>query len=358
MLIIKLNRIMKTLVEDKIEVNADEAETWDISPPERQEEFPINAFPGIYKEHIEKVSEALDLPASLVGTLVLGTVAAASGKRFSIKTHMGALPPSLYIIGISPSGTGKSLAWEHTAQPLQRFNEKLSERWRMEIKGDKEASIKFLQKNESKDSSEAEFKEYEAKINLLKEEVKRPYDFVQQDCTVQHLECAMNNPLETVSMLSDDARSIIDNICGRNTNGNLDDSALVHFFSGTPYKIGRVGDEKRRLSLENPILSMLLLVQPDKFKKLLMTDGAIDGGFLPRCLIFNPEIWRKKTDVYAASIYNLSTKKTYEQSIQDLFQMRLIVNGEINVDLDKYPIQQCEFESLEVEALIYNYIDY
>ena len=104
------------------------------------------------------------------------------------------------------------------------------------------------------------------------------------DITTEKLALLLSKNGEALASISADARKPIDNVLGRNLKSkNTDEDVYLQAFSGDSCRVDRISRES--VSLKSPCISILWLVQPDKFDQLACHDGMKESGFLPRFLV-------------------------------------------------------------------------
>jgi hypothetical protein len=105
-----------------------------------------------------------------------------------------------------------------------------------------------------------------------------------ENVTTEKLAVLLSQRKETLFSLSADAGSIVNNLLGRYAKGErTDESLYLKAWTGEPERVDRLGRES--VSLRQPCLSALWLVQPDKVESLLANAALSDGGLLPRFLL-------------------------------------------------------------------------
>jgi hypothetical protein len=160
-----------------------------------------------------------------------------------------------------------------------------------------EAEIKLLQneinellkhKKNHKDFSGAEDARRERLVELLenKAELEDSLQFASRlwcvDFTSEALGILLANSGEQMAVLCDEGGLVLYNMLGRYTKGDVtDDILLCKCKTVNSHAVDRVG--RPPIILNQPCVSLLLLVQPDILRKALSNERLLIGGFLARC---------------------------------------------------------------------------
>jgi hypothetical protein len=108
-----------------------------------------------------------------------------------------------------------------------------------------------------------------------------------KDITVQSLGVFLQDHDGRAISIDPDAREPISNILGKMNNGSSDENIYLGAFYGETYLCDRI--TRGEVVVENPWLSILWLVQNDKFEELLKNRNIFQGGFLSRFLFCEVE---------------------------------------------------------------------
>jgi hypothetical protein len=88
---------------------------------------------------------------------------------------------------------------------------------------------------------------------------------------------------EQMAVLSDEGGMTLYNLLGRYTKGDVtDDALLCKCKTVNSHTVDRIS--RPPVLLEQPCVSLLLLVQPDLIRKAFGNERLMVGGFLARCL--------------------------------------------------------------------------
>lgn len=252
--------------------------------------FPVDVFgesPPV-RDLIQAVSEIEGVPDSLVGISCLGAVSAALGAGLALRTlPEWESPPNLFLFPAIESGGGKTITSGYTHKVLRELDQGMAREWK----------TKELPKNE------VEVILIEEEIKCIKrviragvpteEDLLRLHCLLQrrdqvkilktneptiliEDVTPAELAASLYANGEVLAVVSSDGRSVVDQV-RRNENFYL------KAWSRDSHKESRITRHGAQLS--SPCLSMLVLIQPDKFEELMAKEQLLKGGLIPRILV-------------------------------------------------------------------------
>jgi hypothetical protein len=260
--------------------------------------FPLDALPVESQKIISEVARVSFAPQNLVAAQSLAWMAAALGKGAISVSGSYQTFPNLFILGVSATGTGKSQSASYLQKPFNlqlnsevdswnsRTRPKIEIRMR-EIEQRKKAIDKRARKDEGKytDASRKEMEEIVSEQSKLLGGLKAPR-FVVEDVTQEALADALSSFDGSLILFSTDAGKVLSNLHGRYNatkhSGPLrEDTFFLKGYSVESFVIDRVSKSQ---SIEEPCLTALLLIQPNKLKILFGDEGLCDGGFMPRMM--------------------------------------------------------------------------
>ena len=264
--------------------------------------FPLHRLPPVAASIAQACVDAYRVPPTLAGCCALGLLSASVGAGLQVRSLADRCSrANLYLFPTAASGSGKSETFRAIMGPFFAFQDTAVEDWKRNsmpklkaLEGALKIEISSLEsafrgKRGTKPTEEERqdlLEQLAVKQAALSELGPRlqPPSFYVEDTTEQKLESLMQQPGETLSCLSDDARQVTDNIMGRNRgDGQAEDGFWVKAWTGGRHKVDRANG--RNVLLLNPCLAALLFVQDDKLRAMLARPELIEGGFLPRALI-------------------------------------------------------------------------
>jgi hypothetical protein len=270
-----------------------------------QAEFPIWCFPTVMRDMAEAISESARIPLSLSGPLILGVISGAIGKGLELESGADRIiRGNLYMLGLGKSGTGKSSAFKLGAEPITAAEIGMLKFWR-EIRGPEiKAELRILDReiksleavlggkkkvDVDRSKLKKELAEKIAKVAYWQEELQEPRMIVE-DVTQEALGVLLARNSEQLFSLSADAGKTLQNLEGRymKEKGKSDDDIYIKAYTGDRCVVDRIGRDP--VILENPCLSLFWLIQPERAQRLFSNPDLRNGGFLPRCLIWDSRV--------------------------------------------------------------------
>jgi hypothetical protein len=265
---------------------------------EPSDPMPLHLLPKPFADMAEAIVLSARVPPSLAGCCVLGGLSASIGSGLRVKSGPDRYSSSnLYLLTSASSGSGKSEAFRHALAPFFDAERAAVDHWRQNIQAsviaDKiivEAKIDELKKQVKKAGGplelhdiKSEMERHQTELLQLEIDIKQPC-YSSEDATSEVIAIRMQNSSESLALLSADSGSVINNIFGRyNKNGRTDESIYLKAWSGDSCKVDRV--QRPPIILEQPRMSALFLVQPDKVDSLLSEKSFTEGGLIPRFLV-------------------------------------------------------------------------
>src|SRR5262249_18261094 len=138
------------------------------------------------------------------------------------------------------------------------------------------------------------------------------------DFTSEALGVCLKNNEERVAVLSDEGSMAMFNILGRYNDGNVTDDALFcKCFSVNSHGVNLVS--RKRITLNNPCVAVLLIVQPDILKRAYSNTRLIIGGFLGRCFSADTHLQVQEETEDSAIHFDSEIAGKWNLFIKDLF---------------------------------------
>jgi hypothetical protein len=209
-----------------------------------------------------------------------------------------------YMLGLGKSGTGKSSAFKLGAEPITAAEIGMLKFWREISRPEIKAELRILEReikalegvlggkkkvDVDRSKLKKELAEKIAKVASWQEELQEPRMIVE-DVTQEALGVLLARNSEQLFSLSADAGKTLQNLEGRymKEKGKSDDDIYIKAYTGDRCVVDRIGRDP--VILENPCLSLFWLIQPERAQRLFSNPDLRNGGFLPRCLIWDSRV--------------------------------------------------------------------
>jgi len=263
---------------------------------ESESEFPLDCLPNVMCQMAEETARITLTPESLGAACCLGALSASLGAGLEVETSIGILRGNLFITAVADSGTGKGVTFDKITKAFRDSEYSQLDEWRTNALPELVAETKLLERQikalgkSTKVSGQVDpealnrFKLMEqrlAELENLRVEPLRSVDNVTSEALAIALSRGKH---EALASMTSEARGVIDVLAGKYTT-KTDECIYLGGFSGDPFKYDRVN--RPTIHLRHPCLSLLWLVQPDKFNELLTNSSLADSGLLPRMLMFD-----------------------------------------------------------------------
>lgn len=238
--------------------------TTDEKKPLHQEHIlPTWGLPQRWQDIIEEVAFCKNAPRDYCVAAMIGTVASILRKRVKLTYNEFVNYPCMWLILVGNSSKGKSPVLSWFWRPLKD--------WCNEV-------------NREYDRAVAEWKKQGGEGTR-----PTPKDFVIQDMTAEARNYAMKrNDEQGVAVLADELGSFLGCLARYSGTTAKEISDLNSVYISNPIKIDRV-DVEKRLTINEPFLSITGGVQEDRIGKYFGNELMTDSGFVQRCMFVFPE---------------------------------------------------------------------
>jgi hypothetical protein len=262
---------------------------------------------------------------------------AALGRGVFCMSNVRRTYANLYALIAAESGTGKSSVFDDLMLPLNELQSEAFEEFNSEARPRTEAQLKLLDReitelSKHKDNprkfSISEDCRHERLAELLQEKavLEDKLEGAQRlwcvDFTSEALGLLLAGNNEQMAVLSDEGGTVLYNLLGRYTKGDVTDDVLLckaKTCNGTT--VDRVG--RAPIVLKHPCVAMLLLTQADLLYKAFNNERLLVGGFLARCLAADSELevqYESEKSLPAADEKIMGQWNTYIRSLVKTFR--------------------------------------
>ena len=254
--------------------------------------FPTHVFPPIIRDAIQEVSATLNLPVELAAQAALGVVSLVCQDFINVQCpNFDPAPCSLFLMGVSNSSGGKSLADLRFRRAVSAFERKQEE--------DAQAQLPFYRAKQkiwldddrrlAKDYCNAERGSNEAQRiceeRLLHEQNRPMEPRVRQRRYAEVSPQGLRDELVAhsgIGILSPDAAPVLSGMTFSQP------AMLSGYWSGEDRPVGLAGGSRRPVE---PRLTISVMLQVSQFSEYMKTrgDDAFGTGLLARFLAVAPE---------------------------------------------------------------------
>jgi Protein of unknown function (DUF3987) len=261
----------KNLIKGKVRLDDLEAEINSVQNEEQNTlSFPLNVFPKIIQEIVEKSKETLNYPIEFTASSMLYAVSIAIGNTHRVVIKNGfEQAPIVYLCLVAPSGSVKSHPLEFAIKPLQLADEKSFKQYKLAIEAYN------IAKMEAKSQSE----------NTKSEMLKRPFwtKFLISDYTPEALYSVHANNLRSIGVYIDELAGWFKNF--ERYNKNSQQEFWLSAWSGKQISIDRKMSDS--ILITHPFISVAGTIQTALLTEITKENRG-RNGFIDRILFVKP----------------------------------------------------------------------
>ena len=280
--------------------------------------FPVNSLPNSLEKFVQSIAEGLQVSADMPAVAMLGIIAISVQRKFVVEVKPDWRETlSLYVMSIARSSERKTPVLQLVTKPLYQYQKEENKRRRPDIERYRarrdllQKSIQVMKDKAVKkgvcEETLREIEEKQAELNNLK--AVHPLRLIADDVTPEKLASLMADNDEKISIVSSEG-GIVDIMMGRYSSG-LNVDIFLKPFTGEPVQVDRQGRDS--ISLDNPALSILLMVQPVILEGLAGNRELNNRGLVARVLYSCPASMIGK----GRKFYTTPIPKEIEQAYSD-----------------------------------------
>ena len=216
--------------------------------------FPLDCLPKDLKNYVQELLRAEQVPVDFSAPLMLLTTSAVCFRKIFVQILPNKITPlNLYGLFVAPSGFGKTSIFKRVLQPLYDKNNALHQA-----------------------------------LNISGMSAVIPAKIFVEDITSERLAKVLAENNERICYLASEGRKFIDVVVGCYKDKASDETLLLKCFSGDSCDIER--NNGQQIYLQNPLITTIIAVQPDKAMQLFKHKTLRDSGLLPRFLCIASQV--------------------------------------------------------------------
>ncbi len=296
--------------------------------------WPWDALPDVLANLGREIVKTIGTSEELPGLGLLCTASIAIGNKIKVQIKSGHEQyPNIYGLALLPPGEKKTPVGKVLLPPFYRFQkteranvQAAMDYWKAQVRIAK-ADIAAMEKKVAK-ANPAERDSLRAQI-IEAERVlaDKPNErvLIANDATSEALAWLMSRNHGAVGVFSSEGRKVLSIATGRYTKGQDADTALwLSGYSGDYWRNDRAGGDS--FELPEPVISALIMAQPDTIQTLSASAEMRESGFLARWDYICPD--STKGDYPTESIPE-EVLEEYSKTIQKLIDFTFAeVDGE------------------------------
>jgi hypothetical protein len=303
----------------------------------RPDTLPLDALSETISEPVRDWMRHIRIAALLPVMCALSAISVALGRGLKVLSNKTWTYPNIFALMGAETGSGKSLVFDESMRPLIELQAAMEEAFAKEqsrlkakigmAKAEISAKHSMLQQDikkgeelteAGKQALEDSLSELQEQIEDLEDRLAKPPCVWTSDFTSEALGVCLKNNDERVAVLSDEGGMALYNLLGRYNDGNVtDDMLLCKGFSVNSHAIDRIG--RGRITLTNPWITLLLIVQPDILRMAYSNTRLLLGGFLARCFSADTQLQPQEETEDSAPHFDERIAENFNRFIKGLF---------------------------------------
>ena len=303
---------------------------------------PIEAMPTVLRKMCNEVSETYQVPVEVPMLNALAFVGYCSGKHHTAKIGPVVVRPNLYAACFQAPAERKSSGFSPLVKPVHEWIEEQIPEWRKNASSNEIRREKIRQLKKDIVSGKCE-NETTARLELdkLESETDAPNpNFVMGDATQGAMADRMAECGGQVLVASSDAKSILEIVMGKFTDGATEDGLLLQAYDGTePFISSR--RQSGTVTVSEPMMGIVIMTQVNQLRKLAERGDLFSSGLISRCLFCFPDSLAGKRDASGNRMRDFSereiseeTKSQYGSLIHELLDYSSKMHSPITVPVD------------------------
>ncbi len=253
--------------------------------------FPVEALPETVRDYVLAVSEFLQTPVDMAGSLSLAVLAHCLQGKYEVLIKKGWQEPlNLFVLPVAAPSEKKSPCLKWMIKPIQQYEREWNKEHAREIALSNNTYAALLRKVEKMQKDYAAGKITQAELDAAKDEerefaVLRPKKEYVDDITVERMATLMVENEGRLSAFGTES-TLFQNLNGRYSNGAYFDIVLKGF-SQDPIRVDRAGKDEE--VIENPVLTIVQMAQPRVLEGMMRNEEFLGRGLIARILFSLPK---------------------------------------------------------------------
>ena len=242
--------------------------------------YPIAAL-GKFAEAAKVITDQVQAPAPVVAQSILAASSLVAQPHIDVQIDGREFPVSLYLITVAASGERKTATDRIVVSPIKKHERKLLSQYNDDFKT-WSVTLEELKTKEKK-------KPLDRRAIMDHEEEKPTYPMLlTKEPTYEGLVRSLHDGLPSMGLFSDEAGRFIGGYAMSEENILKTAAGLSELWDGSEITRTR-GADKQIFVMHDRRLAMHLMLQPVVAYRIISNPLLMGQGFLPRCLVAQPE---------------------------------------------------------------------
>ena len=297
-----------------------------------QPEFPVWALPRVLRDMVQEMQRVEGLSPVLSSMCSIAAASASLGNKIKMKTvNALTVKGNLYMAASADSGTGKSTACNRAYKPIRAFEATYVVDFSQKTLPQLRAEADKLRK-EADAADVTEKAALLGQVAALEARMGQPC-ITTSEATSEKLAEMMSRNGGAMAMLSGESCSAVDILGGRyRSKGQTDENFYLSAYSGDPVSQARI--TRGMVAIDNPCLTLLWLLQPDKFDELMVKPALHESGFLCRMLFCHSSAQFPGVQSFGIT-FSSAIESSYASRINELLSSYRMSQQEFLVRIDE-----------------------
>lgn len=290
------------------------------------EPYPVHAL-GPLRGAVEAVHYRRQAPVAIPAQSALAVAALALQAHADVETLGGYRPLSLYCLTIAGSGERKSSCDDDLMQAMHEYERAQEQNYREARKAWAIDHAIWKKRQEKVLNNVKSGKADRGELEALGPEPSPPplHNRLASEPTYEGLTRLFAEGQPTLGLFSDEGGQFLGGFAMSQDNRQKTLAALNDLWQGKPIRRTRQGDGA--FTLHGRRLSLHLMAQPIVVHALLADPLASDTGFLPRCLICEPQT-TIGTRLYRADPADMAALDDFAERLGDILNTGMTMDPE------------------------------
>lgn len=298
-------------------------------PQPQPHSYPLAAL-GRFAEAAKVITDQVQAPAPVVAQSILAAASLVAQPHIDVEIDGREFPVSLYLITVAASGERKTATDKIVLAPVKKYERMLVEQYDERFI---EWSVKLAQ---LKSKKKGELLDVEA---IMKHEAEKPsYPMMlTKEPSYEGLVRSLHEGLPSMGLFSDEAGRFIGGYAMSEEHLLKTAAGLSEIWDGSEITRTR-GAEGQTFVLHDRRLAMHLMLQPIVAYRIIANPLLMGQGFLPRCLVAQPQSRIGSRMYFEASTRDHAAVRAMDKRFKELLEKGITIKkaekSQRNVRLD------------------------
>ena len=243
-------------------------------------QYPIAAL-GCFADAAQTITDQVQAPAPVVAQSILAAASLVAQPHIDVEIDGREFPVSLFLVTVAASGERKTSSDSIVLRPVKKYERTQIEGYNEDYKDWSAKLMELKTKKRGKAINHRDVMDHE--------ELKPPYPMMlTKEPSYEGLIRSLHQGLPCMGLFSDEAGRFVGGYAMSEEHILKTAAGLSEIWDGSEITRTR-GADKQIFTLHDRRLAMHLMLQPIVAYKILNNPLLLGQGFLPRCLVVQPQ---------------------------------------------------------------------